>query len=145
MRRARALLTGAVALALTSPGCVTIVSSSQGSPIDAGTVARIEQGKTTLGQVLALLGAPLEVHRHADGRLLVYRHRQRNTFRLGIQPSRALSLIDLTQVTAEAAGNLSLTVERIHAGEDRLMILLGEDEVVRAVGFQNRTHDLPVF
>lgn len=135
----------ALALAALGPGCVTIVRSSKGAPLDPAAVERLTPGESTLGDVLALFGAPLEVHRHTDGRLLVYRHALRNTFRLGIQPSRALSLIDLSQVASEAAGNLSLTLERIHGDQDRLVVLLDHESVVQAVGFRRGTDDVPVF
>lgn len=139
---ARAALVG---LALLAPGCVTYITSSQGRPIDPDAVAALERGRTTLPQVLATLGAPHEVHRHTDGWLLVYRRRARNTLRIGIAPSQALSALDVSQLAAEALGNLKLTIERTHAGEDRLVLLLDADRTVRAIGYRVGTDDLPVF
>lgn len=133
------------ALVLLGPGCVTYVASTQGRTIDPEAVARLERGRTTLPEVLAILGAPQEVHQHTDCRLLVYRHRVRHTVRVGIAPSQALSALDLSQLTAEALSSLKLTVERTHAGEDRLVVLIDPDGVVQAVGYRGNTDELPVF
>ena len=116
----------ALVLAASLGGCITFISATQGPKIDPDKLAQVERGKTKLPELLALLGAPQEVHNHADGRLLVYRHRLRHTFRLGLSISQALRAIDLSQVVSEALSNVSLTVERINAGEDRLMVLIDE-------------------
>ena len=142
MRRLRLAL---VLLPLLASGCLTLVRGTQGRPLDQATVDQIQRDKTTLPEVLARLGAPHEVHNHADGRLLVYRHRATNTFRLGISASQALRFVDVSQVASEALGNLSFTLWRIHVGEDRLVLLIDSSDVVRGVGFRLTTPDLPVF
>ncbi|MHC4600280.1 MAG: hypothetical protein ACYS47_14865, partial [Planctomycetota bacterium] len=65
---------GAIALG-ASQGCisVTIGAARKGNPIDPEKVAALRQGTHDLDDVLAALGAPLEVHAHTDGTLLVYR------------------------------------------------------------------------
>ena len=135
----------AVVCALSGAGCVSFVSSTIGNTIDPAAVERVAVDRTTLPEVLEALGAPLEVHRHADGMLLVYRQSGRNTFRLGLDASRLATFIDFTQVTSEVLGNLSLTVERIHADQDRLVVLLDREGVVRAVASRRALDDLPVF
>jgi hypothetical protein len=134
----------ALALAFVAPGCVTIVQTTRGQPIDPQAVGSLEPQRTTLPEVLAQLGAPQEVHRHADGRLLVYRFSVRNAFRLGLNASRLLSFVDTSQVVSEAAGNLRLTLETIHGDEDRVVVLLGDDDVVCAVGYRAGTAELPL-
>ena len=78
-------------------------------------------------------------------RLLVYRFKARNTFRLGISVSQALRFVDASQVVSEALGNINLTIERIHADEDRLVVLFDHDGLLRAVGERRGTDDLPLF
>jgi len=140
-----ALAAAALALVASAPGCLTFVWSRQGNPIDPAAVAAIESGRTTFSEVLDHLGAPLEVHAHADGRLLVYRHAARNTFRIGLDLSRATTLVDASRVVSEAAGNLKLTIERIHEDEDRVVVLVGRDDIVRAVGYRAAVAGLPTF
>ena len=147
MSRAAGLL-GRAALALGllwGPGCVTLVQSTRGNPIDPRAVAALERGRTSLPQLLTLLGAPQEVHLHADGQLLVYVFRARNTFRLGISASQALRFIDASQLVSEALGNLSLTIERAHADEDRLVLLLDHEGTLQAIGARRGTDALPLF
>lgn len=134
-----------VLLSLLSSGCLTLVRGTQGRPLDQATVDQIQRDKTTLPELLARLGAPHEVHNHADGRLLVYRHRATNTLRIGLSASQALRFVDASQVVAEAIGNLSFTLWRIHVGEDRLVVLIDSTDVVRGVGFRMTTPDLPAF
>lgn len=134
-----------LALTFACSGCLTFVTSNQGTDIDAAAVKSIRRDHTTLPQVLAALGAPLEVHAHADGRLLVYRHRLRHTFRLNISPSQALSLVDLSQAASEAAKNASLTITRVNAGEDRVVVLIDHEGIVRSVGYKQSTQGLPIF
>ena len=135
----------ACALLLASlTGCLSFANVSQGIEIDPEAVGAISEG-TSLQEVLELLGAPLEVHKHVDGRLLVYRHRKQNTARIDVSVSRALQFIDLTQVTSELASNLQLTIQRTHAGEDRVVILFDKDYRVKALGYRTATADLPVF
>lgn len=141
----RAWRLGALLLPLLASGCVTFVWGTQGRPIEQDKVDALESGRTTLREVLRTFGAPHEVHNHADGRMLVYRHRARNTFRLGISASQALRFVDLAQVASEAAGNLSFTLWRIHSGEDRLVLLVDHADVVQGVGYRNTTAELPVF
>jgi outer membrane protein assembly factor BamE (lipoprotein component of BamABCDE complex) len=145
----RALRRGALAFTLallaSGPGCVTFIHATQGNRIDPDQVAQLERGRTTLPEVLGLLGAPLEVHQHAEGQLLVYRHRGRNTFRLGLSASQALRFVDATQVVSEALSNLQFTLERVHADEDRVVILFDREGVVQAVGAREGTHDLATF
>lgn len=141
MKRALLLL----ALLGLGPGCITVVQTTQGVAISPKAVSRVQAGKTTLRQVLTELGAPLEVHNHADGRILVYRQRARNTFRFGLSAGQATRFLDVSQVASEAIGNLRLTIERRHIGEDRVVILLDHHDVVKAVGYRARVAGLPVF
>ncbi len=132
-------------LPLLTSGCVTFIWGTQGRRIETAKVEGIKRGETTLDQVLEDFGAPHEVHNHADGRMLVYRHRARNTFRFGISANQALRFLDLSQVASEAAGNLSFTLWRVHQGEDRLVLLVDREDVIQGVGFRNTTDELPVF
>ncbi len=135
----------ACALLLASlTGCLSFANVTQGIEIDPEAVAAISEG-TSLQKVLDLLGAPLEVHNHVDGRILVYRHRKQNTSRVDLSVSRALQFIDLTQVTSELASNLQLTIQRTHSGEDRVVILFDREYRVKAMGYRAATEDLPVF
>ena len=128
-----------------SPGCVAFVYQTQGRRIDSAAVEKLEAGRTTLPQILDAFGAPLEVHDHVDGRLLVYRHRERNTFRIAITPNQVLRFFDLTQVLADLLSNLKFTYERTHQGEDRLVLLLDSVGKLQAVSYRVATADLPVF
>lgn len=145
MSRARAglLALGALA-ALLQAGCVTMIRVSAGNPIDSQAVAQVQSG-TPLPEVIATLGAPLEVQRHADGKLLVYRATGRNTFRLGLDASQVLRFVDTTQLVSELIGNFRLTIDRVHADEDRLVILFDLEDRVRAVGYRGSLADLASF
>ncbi|HBP17251.1 MAG TPA: hypothetical protein DEA08_05560 [Planctomycetes bacterium] len=144
MSRARLFLSLLAALALLQVGCVTMVRVSAGNPIDPAAVARVQSG-TPLPEVVATLGAPLEVQRHADGKLLVYRMTGRNTFRLGLDASQVLRFVDTTQLVSEVVGNVRLTIDRVHADEDRLVILFDLEDRVRAVGYRGALADLASF
>lgn len=141
--RGRAFAAVFVALALS--GCVVVQQTTQGREIDPQVVSGLERGRATLTDVLARLGAPHEVHQHADGRLLIYRHIASNGFRLEIDPSRALTFVDATQLVSEVLGNLKLSLQWVHKGEDRLVLLFDRDNVLRAVGSRFVTAGLPVF
>lgn len=140
MRRRFQLL--ALSLLLFSSGCITVIAATTDNPINPSAVERLKAGTSTLPQVLEILGAPIEVHNHADGLLLVYRYRARNTFRLGISAGQITRFIDVSQVASEAIGNLSLTIQRIHQGEDRLIVLLDKAGVFQAAGLKISTNDL---
>lgn len=145
MNRGRAALLALAGLvALLQAGCVTMIRVTAGNPIDPAAVARVESG-TTLPEVVATLGAPLEVQRHADGKLLVYRMTGRNTFRLGLDASQVLRFVDTTQVVSELIGNARITIDRVHADEDRLVILFDLQDRVRAVGYRGVLADLASF
>lgn len=144
MSRARPCALALGALALLQAGCVTMIQVSAGNPIDPAAVARVQSG-TPLPEVVATLGAPLEVQRHADGKLLVYRMTGRNTFRLGLDASQVLRFVDTTQLVSEVVGNFRLTIDRVHADEDRLVILFDLEDRVRAVGYREALVDLASF
>ena len=142
MRRALfAALCGAL---LVLPGCIVVSRTSKGREIDYQAVARIERGRTTLTRVLELLGTPHEVHNHADSRLLIYRHRESKGLRIELNPSQYLTFIDVSQ-TISLLSKLRLTLQWMNRGEDRVVILIDNDDVVQAVGSRSVTADLPVF
>jgi hypothetical protein len=134
----------AALLALT-PGCVSMMDSSKGRLIDPVAVGKIERGKSTLSDVLLLLGAPLEVHDHVDGRLLLFRRRASHSFYLELSANQVLRFVDASQVLSEILGNLSLTLEWLNHGEDRVAVLLDDEGVVQGVGSKFVTANLPWF
>ncbi|GEM_PF-847777 len=146
-------LRGALGLALLAsvlaagPGClnVTLARARRGDDIDAGAVRALQTGRPGLQDVLDSLGAPLEVHAHPDGMILVYRYRARNTFRFGIEAGASVQFLDVTRVVSSILENLRFTLERIHADEDRAVILIGRDGLVKGIGFRDPTKDLPLF
>ena len=128
-------------------GCVsmTLVKRRQGNPIDVGKAASIHPQKSTLADVLDILGAPQEVHAHPDGRMLIYRYRARNVAELAIEAENVSRFVDVTQTLSGIVGNLSLRWTRIHADEDRIAIIVGKDHRVRGVACRETTPELPVF
>jgi hypothetical protein len=141
-------LVGAVILLTSSTGCIslTLGESRKGSPIDLEKIEELRLGKRTLSDVLEALGAPIEVHSHPDGMVLVYRYAAKNTFRFGLSAGGGvMSLVDVTQTLGAILDNIKLTVERSHTDEDRAVVLVGRDGIVKGVGYQDRTKDLPFF
>ena len=141
-----------VALALAAlgsgQGCinVTVAETRRGNPIDGDKVRKLTKGTHTLADVLSTLGAPIEVHAHPDGVLLVYRYAARNTFRIGLEAGGGvMSFIDFTRVLSSLLENLRFTLERVHADEDRVVVLIGRDGRVKGIGYRDRTGDLPFF
>ena len=124
-------------------GCVTYTTSREESPIRWHAVEQLETGETTLAEAIRTLGSPLEMHRHTDGTLAVYRHRLFKDFEMQLGPSAALRFFDLTQVTSEILRNLSFTREWIHSGEDRVVLLFDREQVLQAIGIDKETDDLP--
>ena len=135
------LLLAAVTLLLS--GCVTYTTSSAEAPIRWEAVEQLEAGRTTLAEAMAQLGSPLEVYRHPDGTIAVYRHSLFKDFELQLGPSAALRFFDLTQVASEILRNVSFTREWIHAGEDRVVLLFDRAQVLRGIGIDKETDELP--
>ncbi len=121
-------------LLLAPIGCVTFSKSTHESPIEVEHVEALEVGQTTLPEALELLGSPLEIHLHTDGRILVYRFAKQESYNLQVGISQALRLIDLTRVTSELLSNLSFTYESIDSNEDRLALLFDHQRVLKGVG-----------
>lgn len=124
--------------ALLAAGCMnlTVTSVRSGTAVRGERLERLEEGVSTLSDVLEELGAPLEVHGHPEGRLLVYRCRVRNTFGFSVDAGgAALSFLDLSQVVSTLLGLLHFTVNTVHRDEDRLAILLDRDGVVQGIGY----------
>ena len=145
-RTTRRLLALAAALFLL-PGClnVTLAQVTRGNPVDRTRVARLVPGRSTLDDVLSALGAPLEVHAHPDGRILVYRHRARNLFEFGVNAGSLTQFIDLTQITTSILGNFRFTLESIHTDVDRLVLVMERNHLLVGIGYRDRTDKLPVF
>ncbi len=122
-----------------------MVKHHQGNPIDGKKVALIHKGTSTLSDVLAVLGAPLEVHAHPDGRILVYRYRARNVAELGIEAETISSFVDVTQTLSAMIGNLSFRWSHINADEDRVVVIIGRDQIVQGIAYREATRNLPVF
>ncbi|MHC5038809.1 MAG: hypothetical protein ACYTHM_15985 [Planctomycetota bacterium] len=134
-------------LSLLGQGClnVTIARARNGNPIDAKKVERIVKGKSDLGEVLSLLGAPQEVHAHPDGRVLIYRYQARNLFEFGFNAGSVTRFFDATQILSSILENIKFTWVRINSDEDRVVILIGRDGIVRGIAARDKTKDLPIF
>jgi len=130
-------------LLLAGGGCVTVERSTRDAEIDRAAVASLEEGRTTLPDVLALLGSPLEVHQHPDGTLVVYRHQHERSFEWSIGISESARVVDLTPTSAELLGNLSYRRRSVHIGEDRLVLLFDRARVLESIGVAWGTDALP--
>ncbi len=126
-------LPAATALFLLA-GCVTVGRVHEGEAIPPEAVQRIQVGTTTLTQLLADLGSPLEFHRHPDGLVLVYRWRGYHYLRLGLEPDRAIPLGVSELPASQVLRNIHFVTEWGTQGEDRLAILVDKDHVVAGVG-----------
>jgi hypothetical protein len=138
------LLAGVLVLV---PGClnVTLAHVTRGNPIDRNRVTKLTPGRSTLADVLSVLGAPIEVHAHPEGRLLIYRHRARNLFEFGIDAGTLTRFYDVPQITSSLLGNIKFTLQRVHVDEDRLVVLFDRNHILVGIGFRDRTDKLPVF
>ncbi|MFO7871530.1 MAG: hypothetical protein R6V03_08885 [Kiritimatiellia bacterium] len=132
---------------LAACGCVsmTVVKRRQGNPIDCKKAAMIRKEESTLADVLRLLGAPQEVHSHPDGRILVYRYRARNVSEFSVDAKTIARFVDATQTLSKLLDNLSFKWNRIHADEDRVVVILDNNHRVRGIAYREATRDLPVF
>jgi outer membrane protein assembly factor BamE (lipoprotein component of BamABCDE complex) len=139
------LLAAVLLAALAAQGCLSMAEVSHGNPVALEDAKHLKAGESRLDQVLEALGAPLEVHRHPDATLLVYRHRKRRTFRLGLSLGSGTSYLKIAQVAAVLLNNLRFTLERVHADEDRLVVILDPKGVVQGISFRSGTHDLPFY
>jgi len=145
---ARLLALAILVLGTAAAGCVNMTTAAvrQGNPIDEAKLASLKPGVSTLQDVLTALGAPLEVHAHPEGRLLVWRRAARNTFRVGLDAGGwVLNFVDMTRVLSSLLGFFHLNLESIHADEDRVAILFGRDGIVRGIGVRRAVDDLPIF
>jgi len=146
---ARRFAVNAVLLALLASlgqGCtVTVTRNTMGNPIDVKAVKALKVGTSDVVEVLHRLGAPLEVHAHTDGRILVYRFRAINAFEFGIDAGTFTQFMDVTQMASSITENIKFTWERIHIDEDRVVLLLDRKGILRGIGFRDKTIDLPWF
>jgi hypothetical protein len=89
-----------------------------------------------LRDVLSSCGPPLEVWRQPEGLALVYRARRYAYDRVGLDPSRLLELLPLSNVAASALSNLRLTFEWGHTGEDRLVLVFDRDDRLTGLAYR---------
>jgi outer membrane protein assembly factor BamE (lipoprotein component of BamABCDE complex) len=120
-----------------TPGCVnfTVARVQAGSAINADDVASLQPGQSSLSDVLTTFGAPIEVHAHPNGRLLVYRCRERETFRFTADTGgAALTYVDLSRIASTLLGLLKFSLEIGRQREDRLVVLIDADGIVKGFG-----------
>ncbi len=135
--RGAARLTTAIALAVLLPACVTLSRTDEGSFPSPAAVHELSQGMA-LRDVLASCGPPLEAWRQPEGLALVYRARGYAYERVGLDPSRMLELLPISNVAATALSNLRLTFEWGRRGEDRLVLVFDREDRLAGVAYRGR-------
>lgn len=135
--RPRARIALAVLLLAAGPGCVTLGRTTSGGIPPAAAVAEIRKGDG-VGHVLARLGAPVELSVAPDGMLFIWRERAYEFDRLGIDPSRAISFLDLGGIASDALSNLRLILERGTMRDERVAVLFDPAGRVTAVAHRDR-------
>ncbi len=74
-----------LAASLVAAGCAAhAIKTETGNPIQKDNVARIQDGKTTIDDVLALFGAPTSETEVAGKKLLVWKHCKTSGGTMGI-------------------------------------------------------------
>jgi len=121
-------------LGLSAAGCFTMGHTQAGNPIAWEGVEALEVGTHTVADALELLGAPLEYHRHPDGTLYVWRHREYDYLRLGIEPDLALTFTSVDRLASSVLENIRVVVESGKEFENRVVTYFDRDGVLAAVG-----------
>ena len=138
------------AFLLVTQGCVgiTLGTVTRGNPIDEKKITSLKKGESKLKDVLAALGAPLEIHVHPEGQLLLYRFRARNLFNLSLGAkniSMALTFFEPSQTLSQALDNLNFTYELVHEGQDTVVVIIDKKGILQGIGYREQTKKLPVF
>lgn len=133
-----------------SQGCVgiTLGRITKGNPIDGKKILSLKKGKSGLQDVLAALGAPIEIHVHPEGKALLYRFQSRNIFNLSVGAknfSLFLSFLEPSQTLSQALENLNFTYEIIHEGQDILVVLIDKKGILQGMGYREKTKKMPRF
>ena len=102
---------------------------------------QLEIGTHTMTESLDLLGAPLEYHRHPDGIILVYRHREYDFLRVGLEPDLILTFLAAERVTSSLLENLRLVIESGDEFEERVAVYYDRDGLLAGVGTQRRAQE----
>ncbi len=131
----------AALLCLSATGCFTVGRVTEGNPVAWDAVDELEVGTHRVADVLTLLGAPLEYHRHPDGVLWVYRSRRYHYWRMGIEPDLLLTFTAADRATTGVLENLRLVVETGDEFEDRVTVYFDHTGVLAAVGTHRRTQE----
>lgn len=129
--RLRTIMPALVLTALLS-GCVVLGRTQTGELPSATAVAAVPEG-ASVGEVLAQLGAPLELWQQPDGLLLIWRTWRYDYDRLEIDPSRLLRWVNIDPFIGSAIENLKLVLERGTLREDRVAVLFDRGGRVVAV------------
>jgi len=137
------VLSLALALAAGAPGCVALGRGQAGSIPSQETISALEEGDT-IAVVLTSCGPPLEVWRHPDGMVLIWRSRRFDYDRIGIDPSRAVSFLEVANVAATLLSNLKLTFEWATAFEDRLVAIFDRSDRLVAWAYREGSDESPV-
>lgn len=128
-------------LPLLGGGCVTAGSYVDGNPIPWDAVEQLEIGTHTMTETLDLLGAPLEYHRHPDGTILVYRHREYDYLRVGLEPDLILTFTAADRVTSSLLENFRLVIESGDEFEERVAVYYDHDGVLAGLGTHRREQE----
>lgn len=130
-------LATALALAAALPACVTLSRTEEGAFPAPAALRALSQGMA-LRDVLESCGPPIEAWRQPEGLALVYRARRYEYDRLGLDPSRLLELLPISDLAATALSNLRLTVESGSTGEDRLVLVFDRDDRLTGLAYRGR-------
>ncbi len=129
------------------PGCisVTMIRHRRGNEITPEKVAVIHSAESTLDDVLENLGAPIEYQRHTDGLILVYRTRAHNVAEYGIDVGRLVSWTDQGQTYSSLLNNLKFIYGNYATDEDRVVVIIGNDQLVKGIAYRGAINDLQKF
>lgn len=103
-----------------------------GSEIREDPNEKIQIGRTTKGEILRIFGPPERIQRQFDGDVFIYAYLRKNSTKFTIEEPY-LTNFTLFQYT------------KIQQKKDALVILFGQDGVVKSFGFQRGTSELTPF
>jgi hypothetical protein len=129
MRWTDSLLAAGVSLLVA--GC-TIGRQYIGSELLRVPAEHIRPGETTMGEVLAVFGAPELIHRRSEGDVFVYRYLRKNSTTLRIQEPL------ITRITF-------FTYSKRQEKSDRLVVLFDRERRVVDYGVTSSTRELEPF